>query len=567
VTSTPDPASTRGRSAVLGAAAGRIQNLVHNPMTTTNGKWRGLAAACVALMALAIYGCDDLLTESPVGDLTAENFFQNGDDAEAAINGSYEVLHSLYHSFDVFTLMLLPTPQYTGIYPTQANHARGCYDVLECDSSSPGLTDMWQPSYSGINQVNSVIANVPAVETMDPVRRDRIIGEAKFLRALHYFNLVRLFGGVPLRTEPTTGLANLAQPRATADEIYNLIIQDLTEAQQVLPPSYPASDFGRATQGAAQALLGKVYLQRGVIGQENPFGDPLYWPTAQPNDLQSAITEFRKVVDSQQYNLVEDYGELFGDGDHDEQNAEVIFSIQNLLVAGLGGDATRWLAPVNSPWGRANNALGAAELPFWESYAEDDERRDVTWLTEYVDRSGNLRSMDPDNQTGDTYPGIGPHAVKWVPQRNDIGDHFANPNDTPLLRYADVLLSLAEAINHMQGPTPEAVGYLNEVRDRAGLDAIEPATQEEMHEALYWERNWELATEFHAWFDGQRFWELYKDHMNSNIQTALNNPTKYVIDTAPSVLVEFDEPAVRLFPIPLTALDRNPELEPTPGHI
>lgn len=510
-------------------------------------------------MAAAVLfgGCDDFLAENPAGTLTSVNFFQNGTDAVNALSGAYQALHDRNYvaGRSYVEILELPTPQ---LASRAGNLNIRCLDNFVCSTDNVHWANVWQGIYEAINAANAVIDNVPQIEKMNPGLRDRVVAEAKFLRAFHYFNLVRLYGGVPLRENETTSLADLRQPRAPADEIYSFVIKDLTEAQQALPVSYPASDWGRATRGAAQTLLGKVYLQRGVAGKSNPFGDPLYWPTAQPGDLQKAEAELRKVIQSGQYRLVDQYRDLWRE--ETEKNSEVIFAMQNILYPGQGSHGgSNAYAPFRSGWGRGQNASGNGELPFYLSYAEGDVRRGVTWLTEYVDIFGKRKKWDPNNIQGDTWPREGPAPDKYLVHRTDIATTFSIPLDQPILRYADVLLMLAETLLE-QNKTGEALQLVNQVRARAGVAPLTALDRE----AMYWERNWELATEQHAWYDAARFWDLFKEQSHRHSMLYQTNPKKYPRWTVPEVELVLEDKH-RLVPIPQEWIDRNPKLVQNPG--
>jgi hypothetical protein len=393
---------------------------------------------------------------------------------------------------------------------------------------------------------------------MDAALRSRIVAEAQFLRAFHYFNAVRLWGGVPLAISETRSLKDLAKPRNTADQVYAQVIKDLTEAIPALEPVNYAftstANFGRATRTAAQTLLGKVYLQRGVAGQSNPFGDELYWPTAQAGDIQNAITQLREVVNSNLYQLVPGYGELWNEAT--ERNAEVIWSVQNINQSGQGMDVNQYLAPRNSGWINTWTSAGA-ELPFFQSYAQGDKRRDVTWLTEYEEVSGKKNVYNPDQPTT-SWPT--PSLRKYLIERRDVS---TNPRDLVVLRYGDVLLMLAEALDRENPGSAEALELVNQVRARAGVVPLSSLTRE----ALYWERTWELASEQHAWFDAQRFWDLFKAHAEANATLGITNPAQYPINpkTVPLVVTNLTDKN-RLMPIPQEAIDRNPLLKQNPGY-
>lgn len=513
-----------------------------------------LISLLVAL-TFVIVGCNDLLQENPASTVSPVNFYRDEQDALVALNGAYASL-TYYHHRNSYYLLSQPSGQM--VNRRDGTWDLGCTDVFTCTSSNDQTTNFWRTLYEAINRANAVIDNVSKIEDIDADEQARIVAEARFLRAVHYFNLVRTYGGVPLFEHETTDLADLAKSRTSADEIYEFIIADLVAAKNDLPSEIPDSDFGRASRGAAQTLLGEVYLQRGVAGETNPFGDPLYWPSAQPDDLQNAITEFRDVMDLG-YALVPDYSMMWNPDT--QNNSEVIFSVIAASIDGYGGDVHAYAGPLFTPWGRGFAALGA-ELPFWESYEAGDIRRDVTWISEFVDQDGVLRVYNPDDVLGDNYGREFVAPGKHVTQQTDVV-HGSYPMDAIVLRYADVLLMLAEALWHQNSSSGEALNLVNQVRDRANLDPLSALTKE----ALYWERNWELATELQTWFDAPRFWDLHIDHMVANAQLRETQPNKYVGQSVPQTIPRIeDQPKIRLMPIPLNAIDLNPNLEQNPSY-
>ncbi|MEO7455945.1 MAG: RagB/SusD family nutrient uptake outer membrane protein, partial [Gemmatimonadaceae bacterium] len=230
-------------------------------------KNRIMALAIAATAAVTLAACNDekFLTEVPIDFVGPGNFYNNATDALAAVNGAYAGLENTsgtnYYGGLFVMLVEFPTEMQTP-YLSAANE-RSLVDNYTFTPSHNYIYQSWLGAYSVINRANAVIDRVPAIN-MDATLRSRVVGEAKFLRALNYFNLVRLFGGVPLETVETTSLDSLQKPRATAAEVYGLIVQDLTDAIKVLPKAstYGATDVGRASRGAAKSLLAKVYLQR-----------------------------------------------------------------------------------------------------------------------------------------------------------------------------------------------------------------------------------------------------------------------------------------------------------------
>jgi len=225
---------------------------MNNSRKATRGLW--------VLIALSLAGCDFLSTE-PKGKLTTESFFKTSDQAVAATNASYNMLREWQvHVFSWIGLTDIASDDATkGSTPGDAGFL-GDLDNLVFDPGNLAFSDPWTGYYRGVYRANVAIENIPNV-SMDATLRARLVGENKFLRAYFYFFLARAFGGVPLLTRPLKP-SEFFQPRATRDEVYTLIEQDLLDAIAVLPAQYAAADVGRATKGAAQGMLAQVYLYR-----------------------------------------------------------------------------------------------------------------------------------------------------------------------------------------------------------------------------------------------------------------------------------------------------------------
>src|SRR6478736_2172094 len=300
--------------------------------------------AVVALGAMAfILACDDkkFLTERPFDFIGPANFYNNAGDAQAAINGVYaDFINSSgdnYYGRNFVMIVEHMTEMWTS--RLGATNERMQPDVYAIPVSHAYVQSIWAAAYDAINRANSVLDHVPNI-TMDTVLKSRILAEAKFLRATHYFNLVRLWGGVPIKLHETQGLDSLAIPRNTAQEVYAQIEQDLKDAIAVLPSakSYTGADVGRASKGAAKTLLAKMYLQRAGTG----VGTAADW--------QNALTFAKQVQSDGDYSLVADYKSLFDffGGTVNERNSEVIFDIECIRASGLGGRISSHMAPTNT---------------------------------------------------------------------------------------------------------------------------------------------------------------------------------------------------------------------------
>lgn len=515
----------------------------------------------VALLAAltAASGCqDDFLTEVPSDFVAPETFYNNAGDALAAVNAAYATFVNLqsplgssdYVGRNLYMLVEYPTETVTSRLSTANERSLIGNFNSQFSSSHPYLESVWQAAYSGINRANAVIDRVGEVP-MDETRRNQIVGEAKFLRAVHYYWLAGLFGGVPLKLTETSSISGTNLARATTAETYAQIAKDLTEAAAVLPASWPAGDFGRATKGAALTLLGKAYLQHaGAYGATG--------------DYQKALDAFKQVTG---YTLDANYASLF-DGSN-ERSPEIIWSIQNVRVDGYGGTLTEWFSPITSPQifqGGAQNQF-QAERPFYDSYAATDVRKAGTWLTTFTNAGKTVTwAWTSGIQTSSNYGSTGPGVRKYLDLA--AADGGAEGIDYVMLRHADVLLSMAEAINEVSGPTAEAYALVNQVRTRAGLPALAAGlSKAAFKDALFAERRFELAMEMHGVFDSRRHWSWAKARIEANIRDRANlnrspftSATEKFATTTTAV-----EDKWRVYPIPARACELNAELTQNAG--
>lgn len=436
----------------------------------------------ILISALTIGGLascsEDFLDVEPEGVGVGEDFFTTAEHARLAIN-------SVYGNTREWNVIAFAHLAITTI--TSDNAAKGSvpgdagfmdeYDNFTLTATEGQLNGYWNGQYQAINLTNQVLTNVPLID-MDAAEKERILAEAKFFRAYHYFSLVRAFGGVPLRLSvPLPGEqedpATLNIPRSSAEEVYAQIIKDLTEAAAVLP-NRGATTRGRATQGAALGMLAKVQLY-----QRN-------W---------QEVVNLANQVEGLGYNLVEDYYSIFRiAGEH---NNESIFEIEAQTVPGNCGAS-------NSQWAEVQGVRGQFGWGFVEptedlvnAYEEGDERLDATILFRgETTPEGDLINPNAPN------PRYNQKA--YVPGfvTNECG--YAKDQNVRILRFAEVLLMRAEASNEL-GDTQQALADLNRVRVRAGLDPIESATQEELRNLIWHERRVELALE-----NGDRFFDLVR---------------------------------------------------------
>ncbi|MDR6734691.1 RagB/SusD family nutrient uptake outer membrane protein [Sphingobacterium sp. 2149] len=430
----------------------------------------------VILIFLTAISCSKL-EEDPASALVSEQYYLNQDQAIAAVTGTYRKLYetgqSLYNSLLQIGVEMA-TDDYEAGPRARNAHVRALSNLTH-DASNDRMEQLWKQSYDAINASNVNIAKISVLSAsqIDPTLQQRLINEAKFLRALHYFNLVRWFGPVPLVTSPVESLSpqELYVAKATEDAVYGLIIADLKSAS-ALPnyKSYSESDKGRATAGAAKSLLAKVYLTRG--------------------DWANAKLLAKEVIDKEGYALFQDFANVFNIGE--KNGIEHIFSAQFKGNSGYQGNslASR-SAPADIPGinGDYADALHS-EGGLYKSFATRDKRLSVTFTT------GMVSPID-----GKYYALNKPQFSKYYDE-TVVGNQGQSSKNMPIIRYAEVLLIFAEAENELNGPTLEALNAINAVRRRAGIDEVSVTeTKDAFRELVFEERRKELVYEYQRWFD------------------------------------------------------------------
>lgn len=475
---------------------------------------RAIVAASIVLFSAT--GCkNDFLDRAPISQMNGNNFYKTADDMKNALTAAYSGLQygGLYYS-SMHIIGDLRSDN-TEITDPAAGTDMVAVDNFQNLPTTSISSTTWAGHYQAIQSTNIVIEKIQAV-TMDANLKARYTGEAKFLRALMYFNLVRIFGDVPLVIKvinnPQEGYTYGRNPSA---EVYNQIIADLTEAEAALPHEFTGADIGRATKGAAAALLGKVYL------------------TQKRWDL--AATQLKKVIDNvalNKYQLLPSYASVFGIAN--ENSRESIFEVQfKKGSTGEGSPFTNQFAPIGS--GTAVVAVGnplGQNIPtanMNSAYEANDARKAVSMRNSYV-LNGNTVQHN--------------YVVKYS---GTPAAYLDSDNNWIVLRYADVLLMYAEALNEQgyvaDGP---AFTYLNQIRNRAGLPsktsnnvdvALRVADQAAFRLAVEQERRVELAFEGHRWFD------LVRTGRALTVMASKGMQLHHV-----------------LFPIPQTQIDINPSL-------
>lgn len=421
---------------------------------------------------------DDILDKSNPSQLSTETFFKTRGQAESAVNAIYAGLQAnqMYNREYFFVQDLLSDDMASG--GSQLEAPRALLLNYEFDASNPQISAVWSGVYRIIHRANLVIsriADVPEIEITDEDRK-QFEGEARFLRAWAYFEVVSLWGPAPLLLEPATTIEG--NPRAPEEAIYEVIFQDLALASQYLPlkSEYGDEDLGRATKGAAQALAARIWMFRG--------------------NYDNASVELQKVIDSKEYSLVDRYLDNFQE--ENENNAESIFEVQLSEEFGTSG---AWSA----------DGSGIAEITFrgqeygfnaWQNIVPSPEL-----LAEF--EAGDPRKEYSFYQVGDKFNngtetvteellGGTPCWKKYQMVYKRAQENSSSGINFRVIRYADVLLMMAECLNEINGPSATAIGYVNEVRARMDVNLpayAVPESKEAMFDIIVHERRVELAGE------------------------------------------------------------------------
>jgi hypothetical protein len=437
---------------------------------------------------LAITSCKkDFLDLSDPTKKTADKFYQNEDQIKQAVSGAYSSLQDHVNSQYIFaemssdntTIQLNPSDR------GQVDRAEA-FEFWNVTATNVNIADMYNQSYNALYNINFALAKIDGVAGINDQKKAQYKGELQFMRAYYYFNLVRYFGPVVLITEPLANASDAFQTKRSPEtEIYAQIIKDLIDAAASLPlkSTYTGAEVGRASKGSALGLLGKVYLTT--------------------KDYAKAESTLQQVIPLG-YSLVADYNSVFDT--NNKNNSESLFEVQYQGGNNLG----EWssflyaFAPRNSAGaitGFPTSRPQGWNIPTASMIAEfeaDDKRKAVALKEGYTNADGVFV------------------AIPFVNKYNHPHTIYGRTDDNwPVLRYADVLLMLAEAINEQGGPGA-AYQYINQVRQRAGLTGLSGLSQDAFRTAIRHERRVELAFENDRWFD------LKRALTNAQMATLLN---------------------------------------------
>ena len=448
--------------------------------------------AILVMLSVSILQCKkSLLTIDPTVPISSvDNYYQNESQAIAAVNATYTPLSAIYNG---------AAWHFGDIMSDDADLGGGGggdgIETAELDNFSPTsfnpiINVMWAQCYFGILRANLVLDRVPQVPIMTAAVRSRSLGEARFLRALYYYNLVRLFGDVPLYTNVITAQESSTIARSPKQQVYDQIIADLKIAETLLPNTYTGDDKGRATAGAAKGLLASVYLTLG--------------------DKTNAAQKAKEVIDNSAtygYSLWTNYADNFKL--ENENGKESLFEVQYRSGGGQWSDygAGQKLNTFFAP--RAQDIVQSSGYGWnvpTKDFVDSYEKTGSAYSTIIDKRRQGTMWIPGDTYGAYTQPSqlvgspLGFNVRKYfVPISNTLGDNggWTCALNVPIMRYSEVLLIYAEAAGATLGKS-----YADIVRARAGLNPLPVGLgSTQYQDAIYKERRLEFAFEMHRWYD------------------------------------------------------------------
>jgi tetratricopeptide (TPR) repeat protein len=470
-----------------------------------------------AIMLIPFASCKDFLKLHPENQINASSFYKNANDFNTAMIGAYSGLQQLY-DYSVLALGELTTDNLYVQWSSPTTSIQES-DQVSITPTNDFVGALWSTCFTTISRANAILENIDNASISDDLK-SQYKGEALFLRAYCYFHLVRFFGDLPIVKQTFKSPSEVAafdMTRKPVADVYAMIIDDLNNAATLLA-NVTGLGKERASTGAAKTLLGKVYLT-----QKN-------YPLA--------ISTLKEVIDMQKYSLATNYGSLFTNGNHNA--AETIFEISYLSGnVGEGNDFSSFLTPALFNMALfPGNMNGSGEMnptkDAYDSYEPGDARRDATMGYPTPALGGGTEPFTYGKKFVDFTVGVS----------GDGGVNFT------ALRYADVLLMYAEALNE-NNQTSEALTYLNLVRARAKLDPLSGLSKADFELAMERERRFEFM------FEGQRWLDL--------VRTGRAIPVLNAYFTKLGLAFRVDEHKL-LMPLPLREIEIDPRLTQNPGY-
>jgi len=450
----------------------------------------------------------DLLNTFPEATKVTSQFYADAPQIEQGINAVYGTLqYTGQYQQAMLVIGEIPSDNTFDEVPANDSFTYGELDFFTIQPNNTLIASTWKDNYIGIQQANIILGRIDGIQDMPQATKNYRIGELKFLRALMYFNLVRVFGDVPLVTKETTNVNDyFGQGRTPASEIYTFIEKELKEAIPLLPPSQ--AQKGRVTKGAALGILGKVLITE--------------------NKHQEALS-YLSQVEGLGYSLLPDVTKIFDVTN--KNNSEIIFDVQ--FASGVNGNtegspAFQLFSPSGTVAGAKGHNLPTKEV--YNLYTTDDKRK-----TAYIGLTGNgipftKKLVKPDSK----YP---------------INDGSSN---IVVLRFADVYLMMAESYAKAND-FANANLYLNKIKTRAGIANVNLTSQQALIAEIDKERRLELVGEGHRWFDLVRTGK------------AVQVMTQHFAVTPGYSTATIDQHNL-LMPVPQGQINTDPAIKQNPGY-
>lgn len=515
---------------------------------------RYLFVLVIALAFLPVSCDNDLLDQVNANTVSTGTFWGNADDVQLAVNGMYHPITNTYFWGRIIHTGAMLRSDVFNVRPFGPNTAMSTFQGEA--GAARWSTEIWQEPFKAIFRANAVLENTNATNVPDETQRNAFLGQAYFMRAFSYWYMVNLYGEVPLVTETAKSSDDFFPSKASKADVWAQIIADFTQAEALLPSEWTdAADKGRPTSGAATVFIGKSHLYQGN------------WADAE--------TAFMKVVNSGDYALLDATNYMDNFTETNENNVESIFELQF-----LGQEAFAWGVDIPGTGNMGNFHIDYAppskspdQSHYVNSWVKDlfeangeTIRRDATLCYDYPGSTG-YGGVDFATDMAEDITLAASEGVEAIFSRKyagmDIGVRadvdFLGTNvgtNWRIIRYADVLLMLAEAQNE-QGKTAEAEANVNLVRSRAGVATLSGLDQTAMRQAIIDERVLELSGEGHRFFDLVR-WGLADDYMGANSLHG-SNPKSLSGGI-------FQENKHEYLWIPVSELSANENLTQNPGY-
>jgi len=479
----------------------------------------------ISSLILILHSCD--LNLQPISEIGEGSFYKTTDEMSAAVIACYNGLQRPMQNEWMLTELRSDNSRLYNLTTTSTdNTLLFDFDQASVSATNQRVFEYWEAVYHNIARCNTVLKEEYLNVIKEDGLRNQFEGEARFIRAYHYFNLVRLFGPVFIVSERISAQEARDYDRSPIEDVYEFIIADLKSAIDKLPLVYVADQKGRATSWAAKSLLVKVYMTLGKIDNET-------------------LGLLEDIYQHSGHGLLPDYSAVFDISN--EVNNEIIFAIRYQSGGiGLGSPFGNYFAPQLSGSSVINadgHGYNYPSMNLVVSYEEGDVRKDVTLAENYV------------NERGQTIDRM--YVKKYL---SPVLSRYDGDKDWPVLRFSDIILLYAEVLNELEGPSA-ALPYLNEVRERAHIPALKIedfSNTHSMRMALEKERRVELAYENHRWFD-----LIHTNRVLVVLNTHFMEEEYY--SQLPDGVPPMTESSI-ILPIPQKEIDVNQHITQNPGY-